>query len=261
MSKILIITVSLLLSIAIESSYSQDHKRTCDSLLNESVKLRHNKEFDKAIEVLNVFVAQCKDSLNYYLELSINSLERADNSYNENGKVDKKERLKLFKAGLHYAKQASTYNIYHRHILEYQSLAFAGIISVSGLRDQAHLADSVRIYAEKMFELDNENDRALHILGRWHYEVASLPWYVRLFSKLIFGIAPKGDFSKSVSYFQRAVNLDDYIVHNYWLALAQIKNGDKKSGKKKLQYVLQLPERQHNDSYLKKQAQEVLQSL
>ncbi len=244
----------LILSVLMETSTAQPVQNYCDSLLQQAIQERHQKRFDEAASLMDSYLKTCGDSLQYALQLSILNLEKADAEYNGNGKRSKSERLKWFQDGLYFAKIAYEINPKHKLAVEYQALAFAGIISVSNLYQQAHLADSVRIYAEKMLELDDDNDRALHILGRWHYEVAGLGWMVRFFSKLFFGIAPQGDYSKSIDYFERAVALDDYVVHNYWLAMALLKSKQKELAKQKFEYVLHLPNQQHNDVFLKQQA-------
>jgi tetratricopeptide (TPR) repeat protein len=253
-----IYAILLLLSFVPSPLIAQNQTIRCDSLLQKAIQERHEKRFDSAIQVIETYLDTCNDSLNYALQLSILNLERADTEYNSNGKRSKKERLELFQKGLQYARIAYKIDSLHRHPSEYLALSFAGIISVSNLYQQAHLADSVRIYAEKMLAINPNNARALHILGRWHFEVASLGWIVRFFSKLIFGVSPQGDYTKAIHYFERAVSLENYVVHNYWLGMTLLKNKQKEKARRQFEYTLRLSNHQHNDSYLKSKIVKVI---
>ncbi|TNE71129.1 hypothetical protein EP331_10280 [bacterium] len=232
----------------------------CDSVIELSTNLRHKKDFTNSILLLENSISDCPDLLTIYTTLAITYIEKADNIYNENGKQSKKERKSMFLKALDYARSAIQIDSTDKLALEYTSLAYAGILSVSNLYDQAHLADSVRIYAEKIIKYDDTNDRAYHILGRWHYEVANLGWFVKFLSKIFLGNSPDGSFNQSIYYFSKAVELDDYVVHNYWLGMAYYKNGNKELAKKSFLHILNLNNIQHNDDYFKQKSKEMLET-
>lgn len=254
--------IAILLLLNIGTTITKAHAQTsCDSLLNIAIKARQNKDFSRATLVLDAAEKRCDETILIWNQRAINAIEKADNSYNFGEKITKKERFRIFEQGLEFARKAYSIDSTNKYALEYLSLAFAGMISQGNLSQQAHLADSVRIYAEKMLFYDPTNDRAYHILGRWHYEVANLSWLIRFFSKVIFGVVPDGDYNKSIYYFQNAVKLDDYAVHNYWLAQAYLKSGDKTKAVEIFTHILGLPKVQHNDDYFKDKAREILKSL
>ena len=42
----------------------------------------------------------------------------------------------------------------------------------------------------KAIQINPDNHRAYHILGRWHYEVSKLSWVIKKLSKLVFRHSP-----------------------------------------------------------------------
>lgn len=240
---------------------AQNQTIVCDSLISKSIELRHQKEFAKDELMLTNAIALCTDKISIYTELAILLIEKADNVYNENGKLDEKERLNSFKQALSYAKKAMAIDSTHKLALEYTAISYAGILSVSSMYQQAHLADSVRIYAEKIIFYDDTNDRAYHILGRWHYEVAQLGWFVPFMSKVFFGVAPDGSYDKAISYFLKAVQVHDYVVHNYWLGMAYLKNKDLDKAKKTFLHIQDLESTEYNDDFFKEKSRETLKIM
>lgn len=240
------------------SAQNQSLPAECDSLILKSIEFRHQKEFAKDELMLTNAIPVCADKISIYTELAILLIEKADNVYNENGKLDEKERLNSFKQALSYAKKAMAIDSTHKLALEYTSIAFAGILSVSSMYQQAHLADSVRIYAEKIIFYDDTNDRAYHILGRWHYEVAQLGWFVPFISKVFFGVSPDGSYDKAIYYFKKAVQVHDYVVHNYWLGMAYLKNKDLDKAKNIFLHIQELESTEYNDDYFKEKSRTIL---
>ncbi|MBT4333964.1 MAG: hypothetical protein HOD64_11900, partial [Candidatus Cloacimonetes bacterium] len=56
----------------------------------------------------------------------------------------------------------------------------------------------VEEYGLKAIELDPSYDGSLHLLGRWHYELADLSWVERTVAKIVYETPPKASFEESV---------------------------------------------------------------
>lgn len=141
------------------------------------------------------------------------------------------------------------------------SMAYVGILSLSSYKTQARLADSVRIYAEKAVIVDPQNDRAFHILGRWHFEVAKLNWLIRLFSELFTGTALEGSFELALQYFQKAVQINDFPVHHYWIGLNNLKMNRENEATKAFQKSIRAIGGQYNDDYFRELPRKELKKL
>ena len=203
---------------------------------------------------------ECEENSAVTRRLSLRLMELGDNEYGDDNadlKVDKKE---LYRESLKWARIAVKEDTTDDINFENISMAFAANVSVASLKGKAQLADSVRIYAEKAVEINSDNHRAYHILGRWHYEVSKLSWIIRKLSKLVFNTSPSGSFQLAVEYFNRAIALNDIPVHHYWLGLAYLESGKKNEALSQFKYLINLEDDgKYNATFFQKEAKKLLE--
>ena len=190
--------------------------------------------------------------------ISLRYLEWGDTVYDEKGVKEEFDKKELFEEGLEWGRKAVAEDTLNHLNYENLSMGFAAVVSVSGLRGKANMADSVRIFAEEAIRLHPTNDRAYHILGRWHYEVSKLSWFTRMLSRVIFGDSPKGSFERAINYFEKAIELENIAVHRYWLGMAYLESGKKEEALEQFTILQTLPIVQHNDQYFKDEAQKLI---
>lgn len=256
---IVLIFISLLGPFTVEEGLLN---KTCETALIKAEEARANKDLDKEIDILETAIAkECISNSKAYSQLSLCYLEAGDQSYSDKGAKDKERRNDFFIQALEIARISARLDPTNKFAYEHKAMAFAGILDVNGIKEKVQLADSVRVNAEIALDLDPKNDRALHILGRWHYEVSQFGGVMRFLARLFFGTAPKASLDKALEYFQLAADLDDYPVHHYWLGLTYLKMKDKKNAKARFQHVLLIKDQHHNDQYFKNKAQEHLNDL
>lgn len=235
---------------------------TCETFLEQAKQVRAKVDLSKETQILEKAIeTACKQNSKAYSQLSLCYLESADQSYSDRGSKDAVQRNKMFNVALETARISARLDSTNKFAFEHKAMAFAGILDVNGLKEKVQLADSVRINAEIALRLDSNNDRALHILGRWHYEVSQFGGVLRFLARLFFGTAPKASIDDALTYFKRAVAIYDYPVHNYWLALTYLEIKDKASAKWHFQHILELKNNQHNDQYFKNKAMEYIKKL
>jgi tetratricopeptide (TPR) repeat protein len=225
---------------------------------NQAEYFKTKAQFLDEIDVLIEASTACEDGDKILTDITLKYLELGDNTYNEKERGNKKFRKQYFETGVEWAEKAIEANEDNHLAYEMKSTAFAALVSVSGLKDQAYLADSVRIYAEKALELNPENDRAIHILGRWHYEVAQISGFTKMMGRIFLGHAPEGSMETAIEYFQKAASIDDYPIHRYWLGMGYLKNGEKEKALKEFRYLQNLPDEFKNDEHFKKEARKEL---
>ena len=202
---------------------------------------------------------ECEISSPITRRIATRYLEWGDTIYDGKGTKDELDKKEKFKIALQWARKALQEDSTDHLNYETMAMGFAAVISVSGLKGKAHLADSVRIYAEECILINPKNDRAYHILGRWHYEVSKLGWFTRLLSKVIFRENPKGSFEKATDYFVKAIALDNIVVHRYWLGMAYLEKGDKQEALEQFKIIEDLEIVQHNDQYFKDRAKKLIE--
>lgn len=237
-------------------------QKSCVEYLDAAKEARADRKPLVEISILEEAIkSECADTSIAYSQLSLCYLELADQSYsNRNDKADDK-REEYFGKALQIANQAIQIDPNNVYGYERKSMAFAGLVDVQGLKQKVQLADSVRINAEIALEIDPNNDRALHILGRWHYEVSQFGGVMRFFARLIFGTAPKASYEEALYYFKRSIELEDFPVHHYWAGLTQVKLKNKEQAKSHFEHLLTLKNKHHNDEFFKEQARQNLKDL
>lgn len=234
----------------------------CQEYLDEAKEARANREPLAEISILeNAIQNQCADSSIAYSQLSLCFLELADQSYSNRNEVAEDRRIKYFTKALKIADRAIQIDPQNVYGYERKSMAFAGLVDVQGLKQKVQLADSVRINAEIALEIDPKSDRALHILGRWHYEVSQFGGLMRFFARLFFGTAPEASYEEALYYFKTSSKLQDFPVHHYWIGLTHLKLKNKDQAKFHFQHLLTLENQHHNDEFFKEQAREKLKSF
>lgn len=235
---------------------------TCSDILEQAKEARANKDLEGEIVILERGIkTQCNQSSEAFSQLSLCYLEAGDQSYSDRGSKDIGKRNELFYQALETARISAELDSTNKYAFEHMAMAFAGILDVNGIKEKVQLADSVRINAEIALKLDPNNDRALHILGRWHYEVSQFGGFLRFLARLFFGTAPKASLDKALEYFQRAADLDDYPVHHYWLGLTYLELDNEPKAKWHFTHILEIENERHNDQFFKDKATELLTDL
>lgn len=236
----------------------QEFSECIQGLFNEADFIKEQKGEIAEIDFLKETKTNCEKVSPISRRIALKYLEWGDTTYDDKGEKIKKDKKKVFQEGLDWARIALREDSLDHLNYEIASMSFAAIISASGLRGKVNLADSVRIYAEECIRINPKNDRAHHILGRWHYEVSKLGWLTRMLSRVIFGGTPKGSFDLAINYFNQAIELDNIAVHRYWLGMAYLESGQKEKALDEFRNLQELPLVQHNDQYFKDQAKKIL---
>ena len=88
----------------------------------------------------------------------------------------------------------------------------------SETREKVQYSRLVRDEAERALALDPNYAWAHHVLGRWHYEVASLGATSKFFVGIFYGGLPAGSFDEGIRQLQRATELEPGEL-THWLEL------------------------------------------
>jgi Flp pilus assembly protein TadD len=176
--------------------------------------------------------------------------------------ADSAEQLRCCERALTYAKRA--YALAPRDSTNALALAicYAKIGFYSDTRTKIENSRLVKEYAEEALALDPKNDFAHHVLGQWHYEVASVGPAKRLLVKLIYGGLPSASTEEGVKHLRRAVELDpDNSAHHAELGLALLAHGQRAEAERELTTALNLPREIKYDDDAKRRAREALTRL
>lgn len=116
--------------------------------------------------------------------------------------------------------------------------------------------------AERALALNPDYDWAHHVLGRWHYEVATLGAATRFFVRIIYGGLPDASVAKAVEHLERAVALAPQVApHHLELGFAYLAADRPADARDAFNRGLALPSAGKHDEAAKSRAREALRSL
>ena len=176
--------------------------------------------------------------------------------------TDPAEQRRLCDKALDYAKRA--YALMPNNADNALSLAicYAKIGFYADTRTKIENSRFVKDYAEKALALDPKDDFAWHVLGQWHYEVASIGAAKRFLVKLIYGALPAASTAEGVRLLRRAVELaPDIPSHHAELGLALIADGQREAGVQELKKAVAMPRKMKYDNEALRRAREALEKL
>lgn len=88
------------------------------------------------------------------------------------------------------------------------ALCVGRVALFEGGKTKIRLSKEVRAEADKALALAPEHDVAYHILGRWHYNIATLSWVLKAAAKIIYGgVPPNASLEQGAVMFAKAVEL------------------------------------------------------
>ncbi len=128
------------------------------------------------------------------------------------------------------------------------AICHAKIGLYSDTRTKIENSRLVRDYTEQALALDPAYSYAHHVLGQWHYEVASIGAAARLFVRLVYGGLPAASTAEAVKHLRRAVELSPQLpAHRVELGLALLADGQREAAKRELESALTMPKREKYD--------------
>jgi tetratricopeptide (TPR) repeat protein len=126
---------------------------------------------------------------------------------------------------------------------------------------RAKLAASreIRAAAERALALDPAEADALHVLARWHYEVARLSWWERVGAAALGGL-PEASLEEAVRLLERAIALEpaESIRHRLLLARVHLRAGRVDAARREIEALLRTPVADVDDASRKDEARALL---
>ena len=129
-----------------------------------------------------------------------------------------------------------------------------------GGKSKIELAHEVKAEAERALALNPRDDRSMHVLGRWHREIARLSVFEKAAAKLVYGGVPEGaSMNDAVTWLEKAVARDpDYANHRLELGRTYLDLGLKDKAREQLEVAIQCPQMSAFDDEYRSEAQILL---
>lgn len=129
----------------------------------------------------------------------------------------------------------------------------------SDTRTKVQYSRLVREEAERALALDPNYAWAHHVLGRWHYEVASVSGTAKFFAGMLYGGLPDASFEEGIRHLRQATELEPTEL-NHFLELGFAYAAAKQPAIAKVhwEHGLAMPSRGKHDELAKQRVREAL---
>lgn len=216
------------------------------------------KKFDNRTALVNYSRASEIDSLNYEV------LWKLARAYVDVGMaLPSKEQPQYYTLGEKLARRCARLYPDSANGYFFLAVALGRVALYEGGKRKIQIAKEVKAAAERALQADPKHDGALHVLGRWNYELADLNFIERTVAKIVFGGLPTGaSYEQAEKYFTQAVTLSpEKPTHHFELARTLLKLGRNADARQHLEQCITLPEVFWDDAQHKLAARKLLEQL
>lgn len=121
----------------------------------------------------------------------------------------------------------------------------------------------IEMAAKTAIALDPTHDGAHHVLGRWHYEISTLNWFLKAAAKVMYGGVPPGaSLEASAEHLRKASELaPEKILHHLEYARTLIKLERYSEARPHLERCATLPPTLWDDNERKQEAAGLLRKI
>jgi tetratricopeptide (TPR) repeat protein len=175
------------------------------------------------------------------------------------GVADKK---RYAQTALDYARRAAALNPEDPVNVLSVAICHGKLALYSDTREKVRNSRFVREDAERALALNPDYAWAHHVLGRWHYEVASLGTAEKFFVRLFYGGLPAASFDEGIRHLRRATELEPAeLTHWLELGFACLADGQTDAARRHWAHGLAMPSRHKPDEPAKQRARAALARL
>jgi tetratricopeptide (TPR) repeat protein len=175
---------------------------------------------------------------------------------------DDEEKKRLAQSALDYSQRAVQIDPKNPENVLSLAVSRGKLALYSDTRDKIEYSRLIKEEAEQALALDPNYHWAHHVLGRWHYEVASLGSATRFFVGLVYGGLPAASTAEGVRHLERAVELSPQtLIHHLELGFAYLEANREAEARTAFERGLALPSKEKHDEDAKARARRALSRM
>lgn len=211
-----------------------------------------------------------EEALNKYLEIvkmqpgNLNVLCRISELYTLAGKQQSttKKQETYFRNAKTYAQKALLVNAASSEANVMMAIALGQMALIASGKEKITAVREIKTYAEKAIQLDANNFKAYHVLGKWHYEVSELGGTLKWLVKVTYGALPPASLDDALRNYEKCKQLSPgFLLNHFEIAkVYEAKDKDKKAIEV-LEALLKMPNKTSNDESIKKDARKLISDL
>ena len=217
---------------------------------------QENNDFQKALELTLSHYDSNKEDVEILWRLARGYFDLADQT------SDKTIKKSNIDKGLPYAKLALDIAPLSAKANHWYAVMIGQKGVLEGTKQKILNSYEVKKYCLKAIELDSNYDGSLHVMGRWHYNVADLSWFERTIASAVYATPPKGSFDEAIDYFKKAKDANPEDIRHYlWLGKSYHAKGEDNKAKEILSQAMNLHINSNSDQILKNEAKALLKKI
>jgi tetratricopeptide (TPR) repeat protein len=177
---------------------------------------------------------------------------------------DENERERLYSAAEQYARRAVEVNPGDAEGHFELSRALGRKALSLGKRDQVKYAGDVRKEALEALRINPKHPGALHVMGRWNYEILRLNGFIRMLARTMLGgsVFGEANWDAAQSYLEQATTIDpNRLVHHLDLARVYVARGTRDKAREQFELVIKGPPTEFNDRRYQDEARRELEGV
>ncbi len=168
---------------------------------------------------------------------------------------DSRARDSYYAAAVTYATQALKYHPNSDEANVVMGIALGRTTLVKSGSEKIAAAKEIKHYAETALQINPNNFKAWHIIGKWNYEISGLSIMERAAAKVFYGGLPSASLKNAIQSYEKARRINPNFLLNYLeLAKAYRRNDEDQKAVALLKTMQSLPGLTEDDPRIKQEA-------
>ena len=174
--------------------------------------------------------------------------------------TDETNKKSLIYKAHDYAKQALASGEENFSCHKWYAITLSDLGNYEGTKQKISNAYHIRDHFKKAIELNPSNATCYHLLGRWCFTVADVPWYQRQIASAIFDTPPSSSYEEAIGYFEQAEELNPnfYSVNQLLIAKGYLNLSKKPEARQWLEKLEKFDANTEEDKATVEEAKELL---
>src|SRR5437868_7774536 len=174
----------------------------------------------------------------------------------------KDEKLRLGHIALDYSNRAVACGPNNCDAQLAPAITLGKMLPYLPTKEQVSASPRIKESVDKALALDQTNDTAWHILGRWHRVLADVSTMRRYLAGMIYGKLPTGSNEEAERAMKKAISLNpNRLMHYIELGRIYAQMGRKEEAREFINKGLAMPDTEKDDPETKQRGRETLAKL
>lgn len=194
----------------------------------------------------------------------LDALCKASELYNVLGKrqTSKGDERSYYRKGEDLARRAIKADPNHSEANFAMAISMGRIALIGSGDEKVKAVKEIKKYADRCIQLDPNNYKGYHVLGKWHFEVSDLSSLERWLVKMTYGGLPPSSIEDAIVNYEKSKQLNPSFLLNYLeLAKSYKRKGENNKAKTLLLQLQKLTPLTSDDPKIKSLGRKLLDDL